>query len=88
MKDKFRIDLSKTTARAANRTVSNPIDSNRTDVSRTGANTKPDPEDYEAVMKWTKEASLRDNVRIFLLRYFQTSKMPIHASVSIGVVRC
>ena len=70
MKEKFRIDLSKTTARAANRAEINPTDSNRTDVSRTVANTKPEPDDYETMMKLAKEHSLRDNVRPFSLRYF------------------
>ena len=74
MKEKFRIDLSKTTARTANRTETNPTDFNRTDVSRTDTNPKPENMDYETMMKMAKEKSLQDNVTLFLSQYFSTLK--------------
>ena len=71
MKEKFRIDLSKTTARTANRTETNPTDFNRTDVSRTDTNPKPENMDYETMMKMAKEKSLQDNVTHFYHNIFQ-----------------
>ena len=74
MKEKFRIDLSKTTARSANRNEMNPTDFNRIDVSRTDTNPKPENMDYEIMMKMAKEKSLQDNVTPFLPQCFSTLK--------------